>query len=96
MANIFDFGDKIFEEKNENLTNNSNQTTEQQAKDIYNKYKNYSQSELLDEFLTTSKEKLKNGSLTYEKLQQTENILSPYLNNQQKEILKDLINKLND
>ncbi len=99
MANIFDFGDKTFEEKNENKensTNNTNKTAEQQAKDIYNKYKNYSQSQLIEEFFTTSKEKLKNGSLTYEKLQQTENMLAPYLNTQQKEFLKGLINKLND
>lgn len=80
-------------------SNNSNiksQTLEEQARSAYEKYQNYSQEQLLDEFLKTSRQKLKDGSLTSEKLTNTVNSLSPFLNGSQKEFLKDLLNKLND
>lgn len=105
MKNIFDFSNEdLKDEKDESYINSQkkefeqseyNNTTEQ-AKNMYDKYKNYSQEELLNEFITTSKNKLKNGSLTPQKIEQTANMLSPYLNNQQKEFLKGLLDRLND
>ena len=105
MRNIYDFSSEELTEKTSETKKNHlhatnqesiNNSTTEQAKNIYDKYKDFSQEELMHEFLTSSKEKLKNGSLTSEKIEQTANMLSPYLNNQQKEFLKGLLDKLND
>lgn len=79
-----------------NSFSNTTSSLEEQARSAYEKYQNYSQEELMDEFLKTSKQKLKEGSLTSDKLQNTVNSLSPFLNNNQKEFLKGLLDKLND
>lgn len=83
---------------NSNFKNSSNSKEEIQkdAKKLYDKYKNYSENDLLNEFLTTSKSKLKDGSLTKDKIQNTVNSLAPFLNASQKEYLKELIGKLDD
>lgn len=108
MKNLFDFADEDVQNfissdncKNENIkdnasSSNSKEEVEKEAKNLYNKYKNYSQDELLNEFLSTSKSKLKDGSLTKEKINSTISSLSPFLNSSQKEYLKDLIGRLDD
>ena len=80
----------------ESATKNKNISLEEQARAAYEKYQNYSQDELMKEFLKTSKQKLKDGSLTTDKLTNTVNSLSPFLNDNQKEFLKGLLDKLND
>ena len=88
------------EKINENLNKNFNyknfegSEAGQQAKNIYEKYKGYSQDELMQEFLSTTKQKLSNGSLNKTQLDNTISKLIPFLNDSQKEILKGLINKL--
>lgn len=77
-------------------TNGISPSLEEQAKAAYQKYQNFSQDELMNEFLKTSKQKMREGSLTPEKLQNTVNSLSPFLNNSQKEFLKGLMSKLDD
>lgn len=98
--NLFDFGDEKLEEiiKNEKkieeklLENNNTKN----VKNLYDKYKNYSQDELMNEFLTTSRQKIKNGSLTMEGLQNTIKNLAPFLNSEQIEFLKGIVNKVDD
>ena len=41
-----------------------------------------------------SKQKINEGKLSKEKINQTANLLSPYLNEQQKDMLKNLIGKI--
>lgn len=103
--NLFDFADKNFEEnkKDEELTEelkkraeNIDKTTKENINNLYNKYKNYSEQDLLNEFLTTSKDKIKDGSLSKEKLESTINTLSPYITSEQKSFLDNLIKKLED
>jgi len=106
MKNLFDFADENIQDfsQKENSENKkdsyqdnvSKEDVENQAKDLYNKYKNYSQDELLNEFLSTSKSKLKDGSLTREKLENTISSLAPFLNSSQKEYLRGLMGKLDD
>lgn len=104
--NLFDFGDekidnskqnnsKVKEEnsKNNKQDYNKNQT-QKEAENLYEKYKNFSQSELIDEFLNTSKQKINEGSLSKDKISQTANLLSPYLNEQQKQFLNSLMDKI--
>lgn len=100
--NLFDFGDEKFEQtekiKNDNLKTEKIQTSslEDEAKQIYNKYSNYSKDQLIDEFISTSKQKINNGSLSKDKIAQTADVLSGYLNENQKEFLKSLMEKLDD
>ena len=84
-----------------NFNNSSNKTIyaneiEGEAKNLYDKYKDYSQNDLINEFLSTSKQKLKDGSLTQEKISSTANALLPYLNDSQREMMSRLLERLND
>jgi len=113
--NLFDFGDQVFENKNNkvndfnnknnfetekdnNINFNQNSTSQEnikdQAKKMYDKYSTYSQQDLISEFINTSKQKLLDGSLSKEKINQTASLLTPYLNTQQKEMLKELMDKI--
>lgn len=103
--NLFDFADKNFDEnkKDEKLTEELkkraekiDKTTKENINNLYNKYKNYSEQDLLNEFLATSKDKIKDGSLSKEKLEGTINTLSPYITSEQKSFLDNLIKKLED
>ncbi len=103
--NLSDFSqEKIETNKNfediknraEDIKNSTNDKTKQEVNDLYNKYKNYSQEELMNEFISTAKNKLQNGDLTQNKLQNTINSLSPFLNESQKEYLNNIIRKIND
>jgi len=89
--------------KNDKSSNNaySNDSKQQediksQAKNIYDKYKDFSQDQLINELLTTSKQKLNDGSLTQTQLQNTANLLTPYLNESQKQLLNSIMERLND
>ena len=108
--NLFDFGDKVFEnekvkegnstknnfeEKVKSEQNNFNYSSMQdEAKKMYDKYSTFSKQDLIEEFISTSKQKMMEGSLSKEKINQTASLLTPYLNSQQKEMLKDLMEKI--
>lgn len=100
--NLYDYADekidknKVFEEAKKNYDNNVDDQTKTQVNDLYNKYKNYSQEQLLNEFLTTSKQKIKQGNLSKEGLQNTINSLTPYINGEQKNFLDNLIRKIDE
>ena len=97
--NLFDFGSEDVKSFVDSCTDFNEKTNEEKLEDVktmYDKYKNFSQEELLNEFLTTSKQRLNNGSLTMEELNKTVQSLSPFLNSTQNEYLKGLLNKLND
>ena len=70
--------------------------TVETAEEVYNKYKDMSQEELTKEFLSASKQKLQNVELTHEKLANMAGLLSPYLNNNQKAFLNDLLKNLDE
>ena len=98
--NLSDFANEKVCKDNPNITqediNGIDDSTQQEVKDLYEKYKNYSQDELLNEFLTSSKKKINQGSLSKEKLESTIDSLSPYINSEQKSFLDNLIKKLDD
>lgn len=88
------YKNKNFDSNNKSASNKENLTEE--AKNLYEKYKDYSQTDLISEFLTTSKQKLNNGTLTQEKINNTANALLPFLNNDQKNMLSQILGKLNN
>ena len=98
--NLFDFGDEkleeIFDKKEEMEKEIFENNNTNDVKNLFNKYKNYSQDELMDEFLTTSKQKIKDGSLTVEGLQNIIKNLTPFLNSEQIDFLKGIINRVNE
>lgn len=98
---LFDFAGEKFDEneaekKEEELKKKIDKETQADAKDLYKKYKNYSKDELVDEFLSTSKEKIKEGSLSSEKIRKTLGSVAPYMNANQKKFFEDLISKLDE
>ena len=70
--------------------------TMKQASDIYEKYKDYSTQDLKEEFLSLSKKRLKDGSLTKEKLSSTLSSLTPFLSSSQKDFISNLLGELDD
>ncbi|MBQ9793055.1 MAG: hypothetical protein IJW32_04910 [Clostridia bacterium] len=94
--NLFDFTQENIENNNNFSQKNNKKEDVEQAKDIYQKYKDMSQNDLINEFVSTSKQKINEGSISKEKITQTANVLTPYLNEQQRELLSKLMDKLND
>ncbi len=83
------------QKKAEDISKSTDEKTKKEVSDLYSKYKNYSQDELMNEFLSTAKNKMQNGELTQSKLQNTIASLSPFLTESQKKYLDDLIGKIN-
>lgn len=68
---------------------------EKQKEDIsklIDKYSTYNESDLMQEFLKESIKKKENGELDNDNLLRVKNILTPYLNEDQKEKLNNLLN----
>lgn len=81
---------------NQTANNNSKESLQAEAENLYEKYKNYSQQDLISEFLSSSKQKLKQGTLTQNQINSTVNALIPFLNDSQKQALSQLLEQLND
>ena len=103
IDNLFDFGKVELknEEKTENAKQNDNidgknQINEEQAKSVYEKYKDYSKTELINELHTVISNGKKNGTITNQKINDTVKNLMPYLNDNQKEFLKSIIKDINE
>ncbi len=96
QENYSNFSSQNYNSQNLKDYNNSTQGIEQEAKNLYDKYKDYSQNDLISEFLSNSKQKLKEGSLTQDKINSTANALLPYLNEEQREMMSRLLERLND
>lgn len=61
---------------------------------IYNKYKNKNQQQLLDELFKNVEEQKQNGSFDYNGLTNMLEKMSPFLNQEQKQNLETLLNKI--
>ncbi len=81
--------EKISEKKFENNSNIDTKNVE----DLINKYSTYSEKELMQELIKLSNEKKQNGTLNQD-LNNFSNVLSPYLNEEQKSKMNDLFNKI--
>ena len=84
--------DKEKSDFSENINKNQNE----EAKIIFDKYKNYSKDELLTEFLSSTRKRLSDGSLSREKFNSTINAILPFLDENGKETLRELVGKIDD
>ena len=89
-----------FEQQRENLTKlndkkvESNSINEDEIKKKIDKYKNYNNQELLNELLKETNRQKKNGTLTDKKLDEMMNGLLPYLDNEQKQRMNEILKLL--
>lgn len=98
MANFSDFiqTEKSKEDVKSSTThtsaksNNSNMSNEK-LEDMINKYSEYSNDKLLEEFMKLTIEKKKKGELTESELNNIKNTILPFLNDEQKKNLDNII-----
>ena len=86
------FSDFIKEDVGYSNEPNTTQLHNDNIEQLIDKYSNYSESELMSEFLKESEKRKENGEFTDEKLNGIKSILSPYLDESQKQKLNDLLN----
>lgn len=94
--NLFDFANEELSPKQKKDTPVKKESLEKDVQDTINKYKGYSENELLQEFQKITKEKKQEGSLDSRKILNVVDKISPFLNDQQKESLKNLIKTIDD
>ena len=75
---------------------NENKEQANKYDDIINKYKNMNQGDLMSNLLTEAMKLKKEGKLDANSLNSLRSTLSPFLNAEQKEMLNNLINKINE
>lgn len=63
------------------------------AEDLINKYSTYSEDRLMQEFIKLSQEKIKDGTFNRD-ISNVYDAISPYLNEEQKKRMNDLINRI--
>ncbi len=99
QRNLFDFGDENLKESAEFFDSQAKKIDEQtkkEAENYYEKYKNYSRDELMQEFLTQTKKNIKSGNFSKQKFENTISSLTPFLNDEQKNFLRFLKEKIDD
>ena len=81
-----------------NYSNNTHQANEQTKgyEEILNKYKNMDQSNLMSNLFAEASKLKQQGKLDANSLNSLREMLSPYLDNSQKEMLNSLIDALNE
>jgi len=87
------FSDFVKDENNGKI--NVNFDKEKQNDDfkkLIDKYSTYSEDDLMKEFLEEGIKKKENGELSEDNLLKIKNVLSPYLDDTQKQKLNDLLN----
>lgn len=99
--NLFDFAsENIHKENNtideEKLKQSIDQDTLGEASKMYDKYKDYSTEDLSGEFVNLSRQRLKDGTLTKEKLTSTLSSISPFLSPSQRDFISQLIGKIDE
>ena len=83
--------------KNENNTfSNRDQQKANEYQDILNKYKNMDNNQLMSNLFSEASKLKKEGKLDTNTLNDLKSTLSPFLNNEQKEMLNNLVNAINE
>ena len=90
--NLFDFGEKNFDEKIAEKTEKLDEKTKENITQLHNKYKNYSEQDLFEEL----KKQQKQGNFDKNKLSQVIDKLGPFLGDSQRKFLMDTISKLEE
>ncbi len=110
--NLFDFADeklpeedqqknegdyeKEYEKEVEKLESRVSDDIKKDAKEMFEKYKDFSKEDLTDEFISTSRQKIKEGCLSAERIRETFEKVAPFLNQNQKSFFEDLLKKIDE
>ena len=86
---------KSFAKESEKIIN-ENQEKASQYEDIINKYKNMDNSELMSNLFQEASKLKKEGKLDSSTLNSLKSTLSPFLNQNQQEMLNSLISAINE
>ena len=84
---------KQFADENKNKVN-SNDT--KNYEDLINKYKDMNQNQLMQNLFSEASKLKQQGKLDSASLNNMKNTLYPFLNDQQKEMLNNLVNAINE
>lgn len=88
MQNLSDFS------KQNNNVNNQSKTNDFNIVELVSKYGNLSQEELVSEFFKQVEKQKSEGSFDKNKIVSIANTLLPFLNSNQKELVKSILNKV--
>ncbi|MBE5741560.1 MAG: hypothetical protein E7351_03445 [Clostridiales bacterium] len=86
---------KSFAKENEKVIND-NKDKANEYQDILNKYKNMDNNELMSNLFSEATKLKKEGKLDSQTLCSLQSTLSPFLNTEQQEMLKNLVNAINE
>lgn len=86
---------KSFAKEHQNVME-ENKTKTEEYQEILNKYKNMDNNELMSNLFTEASKLKKEGKLDGNTLNGLKSTLSPFLNNEQQEMLNNLINAINE
>ena len=77
-----------------NIKDFKTENNEEKVKQTYEKYKNYSQDELLQELMRSVNAQKQNGTFDKERLISTLSLVMPSLNSEQRRKLEELLSHL--
>ena len=77
-----------------NIKDFKTENNEEKVKQTYEKYKNYSQDELLQELMRSVNAQKQNGTFDKERLLSTLSVVLPSLNDEQRSKLEELLSRL--
>ena len=86
---------KTFCENNKKIIND-NQEKANDYQSIIDKYKNMDQSELMSNLFSEASKLKQDGKLDSNSLNSMKDIISPFLNDEQKNMLNSIIHKINE
>ncbi len=86
---------KSFAKENENIKNQNPEKTKE-YEEILNKYKDMNQDDLMSNLFSEASKLKKEGKLDSSTLENLKTTISPFLNNEQKNMLNSLINAINE
>ena len=86
---------KTFCENNKKIVDENKEKTEE-YKNIIDRYKDMNQSELMSNLLNEASKLKSQGKLDTNSLNSLKETISPFLNDEQKNMLSSLINKINE
>lgn len=90
------FSEYINENNNEINQRNDENINKEKMEDLIDKYSSYNANELMNEFLKLTNEKKKKGELNQSEINSIKQTISPFLNDEQKNNLDQIMNMVNN
>ena len=86
---------RTFAKEHEEILNKDSAKTEQ-FEEILNKYKHMNNDDLMSNLLSEASKLKSEGKLDAKSISGLQTTLSPFLNNEQKDLLKSIVNAINE